>query len=33
MKKLAANYLIAEDGKFLKNGIVVAEDNGTATFD
>lgn len=31
MKKLAANYLIAEDGKFLKNGIVVAEDDGTAT--
>lgn len=31
MKKFAANYLIAEDGKFLKNGIVVAEDDGTAT--
>jgi len=31
MKKIAANYLIAEDGKFLKNGIVVAEDDGTAT--
>jgi hypothetical protein len=29
MKKFAANYLIAESGAFLKNGIVVAEDNGT----
>jgi hypothetical protein len=29
MKKLAANYLISETGKFLKNGILLAEDNGT----
>lgn len=28
MKKLAANYLISETGKFLKNGILLAEDNG-----
>ena len=30
MKKFAANYLINEKGEFLKNGIVVAEDDGTA---
>jgi len=30
MKKLAANYLVSEAGKFLKNGILVAEDDGTA---
>lgn len=30
MKKLAANYLISESNKFLKNGILLAEDNGTA---
>lgn len=30
MKKLAANYLISERNKFLKNGILLAEDNGTA---
>lgn len=29
MKKFAANYLVSEAGKFLKNGIIVAEDNGT----
>lgn len=29
MKKLAANYLISESNKFLKNGILLAEDNGT----
>lgn len=31
MKKLAANYIISESNKFLKNGILLAEDNGTAT--
>lgn len=30
MKKLAANYLISEAGEFLKNGILVAEEDGTA---
>lgn len=30
MKKFAANYLVSEAGKFLKNGIVVAEEDGTA---
>lgn len=30
MKKFAANYLISEAGVFLKNGIVVADDNGKA---
>ncbi len=30
MKKLAANYLVSETGKFLKNGILVAEEDGTA---
>jgi len=30
MKKLAANYLVSEAGKFLKNGILVAEEDGTA---
>lgn len=30
MKKLAANYIISESNKFLKNGILLAEDNGTA---
>ena len=29
MKKLAANYLISDSDKFLKNGIILAEDNGT----
>jgi len=28
MKKLAANYLISETGKLLKNGILLTEDNG-----
>lgn len=30
MKKNAANYLVSEDGVFLKNGIVIADENGTA---
>jgi len=30
MKKLAANYLVSEAGEFLKNGILVAEEDGTA---
>ena len=30
MKKLAANYLVSEAGKFLKNGILVADEDGTA---
>ncbi len=30
MKKLAANFLISESDNFLKNGILLAEDNGTA---
>lgn len=30
MKKLAANYIISESNKFLRNGILLAEDNGTA---
>lgn len=30
MKKLAANYLVSDAGKFLKNGILVAEEDGTA---
>jgi len=29
MKKFAANYLMSESGAFLKNGIIVSEDNGT----
>jgi hypothetical protein len=29
MKKFTANYLIDDQGNFLKNGIVVAEDDGT----
>jgi hypothetical protein len=29
MKKFAANYLMNDQGDFLKNGIVVAEDDGT----
>lgn len=28
MKKFAANYLISDDGRFLKNGIAVASDDG-----
>lgn len=30
MRKFTANYLVSEDGIFLKNGIVVAGDSGTA---
>ena len=30
MKNFVANYLISESGTFLKNGIIVAEDHGTA---
>jgi hypothetical protein len=30
VKKLAANYLISEAGIFLKNGIIVAKEDGTA---
>ncbi|HAQ21307.1 MAG TPA: hypothetical protein DCR40_19060 [Prolixibacteraceae bacterium] len=29
MKKFAANYLVSDSGIFLKNGIVVANDDGT----
>lgn len=29
MKKFAANYLITENGWLLKNGIIVAEDDGS----
>lgn len=29
MRKFAANYLISDTGMFLKNGIVIAEANGT----
>ncbi|MBA4410053.1 MAG: hypothetical protein C0397_11590 [Odoribacter sp.] len=29
MKKFAANYLVSDSGIFLKNGIVVANDEGT----
>jgi hypothetical protein len=29
MKKLAANYVISDSGELLKNGIVVAEEDGT----
>ncbi len=29
MRKFAANYLISDTGMFLKNGIVIAEENGT----
>ena len=29
MRKFAANYLISDIGIFLKNGIVIAEENGT----
>ena len=29
MKRFEANYLITENGDFLKNGIIVAEDDGT----
>ena len=30
MRKFAANYLISDTGNFLKNGILVAEEDGTA---
>lgn len=30
MRKFAANYLFTDAGDFLKNGIVIAQDNGTA---
>jgi len=30
MKKFAANYLVSDTGKFLKNGIVVATEEGEA---
>ena len=30
MRKFAANYLVSETGIFLKNGILVAEEDGTA---
>ena len=29
MKKLAANYVVAESGEFLKNGLLIVEDDGT----
>jgi hypothetical protein len=29
MKKFTANYLFSDSGEFLKNGIVVADDDGT----
>jgi hypothetical protein len=29
MRKFTANYLISDSGDFLKNGIVVSEDDGT----
>lgn len=29
MKKLAANYVITDEWDFLKNGILIAEDDGT----
>lgn len=29
MRKFAANYLVSEVGVFLKNGIVIAQDDGT----
>lgn len=29
MRKFAANYLVSEAGVFLKNGIVIAQDDGT----
>ena len=29
MRKFAANYLISDTGIFLKNGIVIAKENGT----
>lgn len=29
MKKLAANYVISDSGELLKNGIIVAEDDGS----
>jgi len=29
MKKFQANYLISDEGDFMKNGIVVAENDGT----
>jgi hypothetical protein len=29
VKKFAANYLVSETGKFLKNGILLAEEDGT----
>lgn len=29
MKKLAANYVLSESGNLLKNGILVAEDDGS----
>jgi hypothetical protein len=30
MRKFAANYLVSEAGEFLKNGIVIARNDGTA---
>jgi len=30
MRKFTANYLVTASGTFLKNGIVIAEENGTA---
>ena len=29
MKKLAANYVISDSGEILKNGIILAEDEGS----
>jgi hypothetical protein len=29
MRKFAANYIVSESGVFLKNGILIAEDDGT----
>jgi len=29
MKKLAANYIVTDQWEFLKNGILIAEDDGT----
>lgn len=31
MRKFTANYLVTPSGTFLKNGILIAEENGTAT--
>jgi hypothetical protein len=30
MRKLAANYIVSDSGKFLKNGILLAHEDGTA---